>query len=503
VTWWPDFDLPRLRLGEVALLLLAPIGLLCFGILTYDPDFQRWWVLALIAVIGSLMLPGKLNVPNSVLWAAGFLLYAALSLLWSPDPGEGGDDLICLTIAFVLFTAGQQVNLDPYIQRVVPFAVLIGCGLLWYLPQRFGGFGNDTFVAEFLLIGLTFCLKGKARFVAVIAIVTLIFCVESNDRRLVALLAIGYGLVWLWRHGYRYAAFFLPLAGLNIVFLAGLAEPNVIFSSVMARAEIHVNTALMIMERPFFGWGAGSFEYVYPRFQEAHMKLFPGMPTIMSGATIFVNTAHNEYLQVLAEFGFAGWVFVGGFLWSIRRNIRWTTVSVVAVLALVGFPLQNPSTAALALLAITKGQGRSLSFPMKLPVLAVSIGLLWLTTLSLIAESYMTATRVALGTDPLGALSANIKAYETWPYARGPRVQMMLTTTSLLRNTPHILQPDSADNIYRIAATAGPDNPGILLARLEYLINARRNQDEANRILHSLYQNTPRQLRIALGHMEK
>lgn len=503
MTWWPDFDLPRIRLGEVVLSCLFLCATLGFGVMTYDPDFQRWWVLGLMACIGSLMFPVKLSVSPPVFWAVGFVLYAALSLLWSADPAEGFDDLICLSIVLVLFVGAQQVDLEPYIRRLVPLSALIACGLLWYLPQRFGGFGNDTFIAEFLLIALSFCLKGKARWVAVVVVLTLALGVESNTRRLIAILAMSYGLVWLWRRGHRYAAVFLPVAGLNAVFLLGLSDPGVIWSSVTSRAEIHINTALMILESPLIGHGAGSFEYVYPRFQEAHMKLFPGMGTIMSTGTMYVNAAHNDYLQVFAEYGAVGLVLAGGFLWSIRKSVAWPTVAVIAVLALVGFPLQNPATIVLALIAVSPPRRAvALTAPSRLPAFALSVGLLWVTSLSLHAESLMTATRAAMGTNPLGALVANLKAYETWPYARGPRNQMMLTVTSVLRNTPHVVTPDSADNVYRIARSAGPDAPGLLLARLEYLINARRNKDEANEIMHRMYEHTPRQLRIALRHME-
>lgn len=502
MTWWPDFDLPRFTLGEIVIPFVALFALCGFGIMTYDPDYQRWWALALIAVMVAAMFHVKLVIPNSVFWALGFFAYAALSLLWSADARSGYDDLIGLAVILILFIGSRQVNLDPYMW-VVPTAGLIACGLLWYLPARYGGFGNDTFIAEFLLIAGAFCLKGRARQIClVIILATLVFAVESNARRVVAIVAIAYGCYWLWCRGWKYAAFFLPVAGLNVVFLVGLADPGVIMSSTLSRAEIQINTALMILDAPMLGWGAGSFEAVYPRYQEMHMKLIPGMGTIMSTGTMFVNSAHNEYLQVFAEYGIVGVILAGGFLWSIRKSVIWPPVVTIAALSVVGFPLENPATAALALLAIRQQPSeRCLAFPMKWPALAVSITLLWLTTLSLISESYMSGVRNAMASNPLGALSANLKAYELWPYGRGPRMQLPLTMTAILRNTPHRVTPESADNIHRISKTAGAESPGILLARLEYLVNARRNRDEANEIMHTMYRYTPRQLRIALGNM--
>ena len=53
--------------------------------------------------------------------------------------------------------------------------------------------------------------------------------------------------------------------------------------------------------------------------------------------------AHNEYAQGLAEFGIIG---VGLFAWFLLEH-RLGAVFVVAVVSLIGFPLQNPATALL------------------------------------------------------------------------------------------------------------------------------------------------------------
>jgi tetratricopeptide (TPR) repeat protein len=64
------------------------------------------------------------------------------------------------------------------------------------------------------------------------------------------------------------------------------------------RAEIYKSAASMGIARPFAGWGIGSFESIFPKFN------FP----IKAAARYQMETAfaHNEFLQLFAETGFPG-----------------------------------------------------------------------------------------------------------------------------------------------------------------------------------------------------
>jgi hypothetical protein len=66
------------------------------------------------------------------------------------------------------------------------------------------------------------------------------------------------------------------------------------------------------------------------------------------------------------------------------------------------------------------------------------------------------------------------------PWAAEPRQQLPLTLATLIAS-PHTLdlQDSAADRIHEIGMTAGPYNPGVLLARLYYLMDSgREGSDE-------------------------
>jgi hypothetical protein len=63
----------------------------------------------------------------------------------------------------------------------------------------------------------------------------------------------------------------------------------------------------MLLKKPFLGWGLGTFPIVYPEFRSFY-------------TTFFVNQAHNDYLQLLVETGFAGFAIAIWFLALVFRG---------------------------------------------------------------------------------------------------------------------------------------------------------------------------------------
>jgi O-antigen ligase len=108
----------------------------------------------------------------------------------------------------------------------------------------------------------------------------------------------------------------------------------------------------MFARHPLMGWGAGVFQEVYPSFRSFSTNLV-------------VNAAHNDYLQLLVEYGLAGVAISVCFLWfAFRRfallRLNWRdswphAVSFAALLGTVGilvhsltdFNLQVPANATL------------------------------------------------------------------------------------------------------------------------------------------------------------
>jgi O-antigen ligase len=118
------------------------------------------------------------------------------------------------------------------------------------------------------------------------------------------------------------------------------------------RLTIDRDCLRMWREKPFLGWGLGTFPIVYPQFRSFY-------------TSFFVNQAHNDYLQLLVETGLAGFAIALWFLvltfrraWAKLEN--WTetvngTLTVAALLGCIGilvhsfldFNLQIPANAAL------------------------------------------------------------------------------------------------------------------------------------------------------------
>ena len=118
------------------------------------------------------------------------------------------------------------------------------------------------------------------------------------------------------------------------------------------RLTIDRDCLRMLREKPFLGWGLGTFPVVYPQFRSFY-------------TSFFVNEAHNDYLQLLVETGVIGFAIALWFLvltfrraWAKLEN--WTetvngTLTVAALLGCIGilvhsfldFNLQIPANAAL------------------------------------------------------------------------------------------------------------------------------------------------------------
>ena len=83
----------------------------------------------------------------------------------------------------------------------------------------------------------------------------------------------------------------------------------------------------MFQDRSMYGWGAGSFRYIFPVYQKEYEELwyFYDHRKQPYGRKIY-NYAHNDWMQFLAEYGIVGGillacVFLGSFayLWSVFK----------------------------------------------------------------------------------------------------------------------------------------------------------------------------------------
>ena len=114
---------------------------------------------------------------------------------------------------------------------------------------------------------------------------------------------------------------------------------------VEMRVVLSRDTWRMAEQRPWFGWGPGSYEIVFPLFQGDYLRDADGRPTAR------FQEAHNDWLQQLAETGLIGSLIlfaplaITGFSGWRRGGLpaRWGLCAgcLLLVYALIDFPLHN------------------------------------------------------------------------------------------------------------------------------------------------------------------
>jgi O-antigen ligase len=171
-------------------------------------------------------------------------------------------------------------------------------------------------------------------------------------------------------------AWMLLLAACGFLFLVFIGSPAM-WSHLedmheTFRPELFRDSLRMLAQKPILGWGFGTFPTVYPVFRSFY-------------TTLFVNAAHDDYLQVLVETGTVGFSFVVWFMvvlygkglplcrdasTSWRGVLRLATLvgcTGVAVHSGLDFNLQIPANAALFFVFCALATSLSKDKPSTLP----------------------------------------------------------------------------------------------------------------------------------------
>jgi len=365
----------RSRLSLSKTISWAAAGLLVAAFLSVDPytsnpDIARWIVVSLLAGVAMVRwavgaYKSGLYIRTHNLLALAFCSYAALTLMWSPDPKEGALRVAKLLAMWVVFVFAQKLP-KTVVCRAVAVAVCLSHVSYVFWPELWGLFGNENFQAEYLLIAMPFCLFGGVMGLLAItgSVYWLVFVSVSDTPAAVLAFTLALGAGWyVIKKRQWFIGCLLVLVPLNVAVLTGWGLRYELARAVVNRLELGFNTIIVWLQNPVIGNGAGSFNYLYPQFQESHLRLFPWADTTLHPATVFSGAAHNEYLQALSDYGVVGVLIIGLTLFSIvrqswGRKVSWETrvgwASLVPLAATCGtaFPLQNPATALLGLLAL-------------------------------------------------------------------------------------------------------------------------------------------------------
>ncbi len=118
------------------------------------------------------------------------------------------------------------------------------------------------------------------------------------------------GVLWWKNASRRSAAIFATACLLILMFLLWLGGKRLVErfvsfktdnASYHTRVQIARDSVPMIKAHPLMGWGLGTFTTVYPKYRTFY-------------ADVFINAAHNDYVQALTETGALGFAAVLGFL---------------------------------------------------------------------------------------------------------------------------------------------------------------------------------------------
>lgn len=401
---------PRVLSGRVGnILLYGTFGLLMFGPLAFGA-VEPWSIFILEAGSVALAalwlykqsLDGELTIQWNPLFlpmaAFGALILVQLVFRTSAYPHDTlSEALLYVAYAILCFLAAQTLLRSSqariiaamfavYGVVVASLALLQGIApngkLYWIREPRLGGWIYGPYVNHNhyaglmellvpvpLVLSLSHLAEEKERIAAGIAAAIMtgtVFLSGSRGGMLAIFVEFIVLALVLMRRRKRmriaigvvaFAAVFVSL----IAWLGGKELTTRITSiSSEARTEISGGTRLsidrdalrMFHRKPILGWGLGSFPVVYPQFRSFYTNFF-------------VNEAHNDYLQLLAELGVLGFITMVWFQFVMYRTAlkkigNWTSevtgsLSLACILGCTGilvhslfdFNLQIPANAAI------------------------------------------------------------------------------------------------------------------------------------------------------------
>jgi O-antigen ligase len=518
-------DRTRYLLLSVAIVVASFGTFTAYGVETGSYTFPKWCFFALGALCAGLASSARLvratnpSVDGVDAATCAVVLYAAMSLAWSPDPGAGALALLYISAAAVLFAALRRIDPRTLALLVAGSGMLAAAVVLARIVakvEEFGGFGNRNVVAEFLLFILPSCAvwwhdAGKrfrwlAPLVAAPVLVYLFGGFNPCKEVFVGAAVSGsyVALLMLRRQG-RKRWLIASEVALLLVVIGAVAEgwrKVDTSASLQHRVELWVNTFFIWWDRPLWGRGLGSFDYVYPTFMAAYRHAFPHLdPTTVPQMLSYAGAAHNEPLQLLTELGLIGFVLMAiviVLVWrrqpplgarSIVDHAAALQLAIAGTVSLLDFVFQNPALLLISLssLAIMANTGRpprrndTASPAIALPRGAALAGAAILAAFLIVLTGTMARHAVAqrhfgwaqrvLNMSPRAGFLNNNAAYAAFPLDPAYRRQLFISLMVWLssgQNVPYTTDAQTA--FYRVSASAGPDWPGLLITRIFQLL---------------------------------
>jgi len=302
--YWPEAIAVFMLLGWLGIQLL-PLG--------------QWLPTLTVPVLGERGRSISLDPGSTRLTLLTFATYGLLFVLFSQvavNRRRARGMLLALFLVIACLAGYSLVSLSQLGDT------LLGFEKLYYAGSATGTFINRnsfaTFLASGLAIGVPLLADGLGRFrgagqlsslvqvalvllgllfvaAALLATGSRMGIAAGTVGALAALaLALPWGgprRPWLWL-GLALLAAFAIIVTIAIAFGADALERFIFVSDATGRAELYPQIWHAILQRPWFGYGGGSFATVFPMFQHAPL----------AGDTLW-DRAHSTYLALWFELG--------------------------------------------------------------------------------------------------------------------------------------------------------------------------------------------------------
>jgi len=234
-------------------------------------------------------------------FCAGYGFLLALFAIIQEFTTNGGKIYWVVSPRYGGWVYGPYVNHAHYaglMEMLVPFA------LVFALTSWAGRSGRAFFLFAAIIMSssifLSLSLGGMIAFSAELAVLSLVLfrgpqMLLRGSRHaygeiltvLLLCIALIIWLAWLRPRGLvdRFARLLNPISD----------------AGVTGRVAIVRDSLRMLWDRPVLGWGLGTFPLVYPAYRSFYTNLW-------------VNEAHNDFVQTLVETGVVGFTFAASFL---------------------------------------------------------------------------------------------------------------------------------------------------------------------------------------------
>ncbi|HMP76902.1 MAG TPA: O-antigen ligase family protein [Kiritimatiellia bacterium] len=296
---------------------------------------------------------GGMRCPPALPGLALFLLYGALSIPRAAYAFDAGIELMKLAGLALAYQAWSGLAGEQNRWRWLLGFILLSITLMaWYSiilhaqdsrmvltverPPQYemrasGAYICPNHFANLLVMVIPMCLAlvvmpaagGPLRLLAAYALLVVLPPLYWSGSRsawlgLIAGISVTVALLGLRRGAGRallllvVAPLVMGLAGVAAWMLSPLIQERVA-DALQGNVRINLwrDTLAMIADKPWFGFGPGSYRWVYPHYWH-HLKVY-----------LDPEFAHNDYLQLAAEFGLAGAILLLGVLgWALLRLVR-------------------------------------------------------------------------------------------------------------------------------------------------------------------------------------